>query len=572
MTIHFITENPHKLKQYQELQQKLAPEMFDLVPLMSPVSEIQSVNGEDVVRDKMSQVRKTTCVPFFVDDVSLSVGSNMYPGALIKHLLKNNSFETLSQFLPDNAPVTLTCNIGYFDGFDFFVFKGEIQGTTCYASCDRTKSLGLDQLIEVNHAPLEKLDVTENHRGRAFQQFVKHLSRINNEREIHNAQVMERWNARANDWQAVREDATSYVNHEQGYARFDAEVKRILPLVTGSSLDIGCGDGDVTRLVASSPHVTDLLGIDISPEMIKTATEKTTDSRIQYRVGTSFEDPNRYGLITSRGVVLSHMHRSEVIPMLMMMAKSLAPNGYLIFDYISNLQNHDDQGRMPKNQLDREWIQNILSELGLVNVSYNGSNAQRVSILVFHKPTDTSLYFATSNATKVIELQHKCTSHVLHLANIDVAELKHDDIVEIAKDKAKKSYELLKRPVIVTDGGIFIHALKGFPGPNSKQAATLLGPKKLLALLEHETDRTASRRNCMVLYDGQNFHVCVAEVPLLISKHVTESDYHAYPMDAILIPVHDENPLGLTYKQMPVEQRVQFTELPSFERFLANLS
>lgn len=163
------------------------------------------------------------------------------------------------------------------------------------------------------------------------------------------------------------------------------------------------------------------------------------------------------------------MHQSDIVPTLEVMAESLTLNGYLVFDYISNIANNDNEGRMLKNQLSREWISRILSELGLVNISFNGLESHRVSVLTFHKPMENSLYFATSNATKVIELQGKCKNHALHLANIDVSEIKDDDIVEVAKDKAKKSFVVLKHPVLVTDGGIFINALNGFPGSNSNR-------------------------------------------------------------------------------------------------------
>lgn len=571
MILSFISENQKKLNQYQELQRQLAPDLFEFAKKTVLIDEIQSVDGEEVIREKIAQIRKTTSLPFVVDDVSLIVGTNAYPGALIKHLLKNNDIKTLPLFLPNHAPVIVCCLIGFFDGFESFVFKGEVQGTTCFEACAEGESLGLDTLIQVDGGSLGALDQTENHRGRAFQELVKHFCAAKVGREQHNKQVTERWSARAESWQSVREDATSYVNHENGYARFDAEVKRILPLVSGSALDVGCGDGEVTRLIASNSAITDVLGMDISPEMVRVSSEKNTDERIRFEVGTFSKVDLSYHLITSRGVVLSHMHRSDILPTLTAMAQSLLPNGYLVFDYISNLENNDDVGRMSKNQLRREWIVAVLSELGLVNVSYSGSEEHRVSVLVFHKPTAQSIYFATSNSTKVIELQSKCKNHLLHLVNIDTPEIKNDDIIEIAKDKAKKSYELLKYPVIVTDGGIFINALKGFPGPNSKQAATLLGPKKLLSMLTDETDRTAIRRNCMVFYDGHDYKVCIAEVPLVISASVTDSEYKAYPLDTILVPLHEKNPLGLTYKQMPVEERVLFTELPFFEQFIATL-
>jgi|GEM_PF-5375963 non-canonical purine NTP pyrophosphatase (RdgB/HAM1 family) len=571
MIISFISENEKKTQQYHALQTALASDLCTIAPKTLSLEEIQSVDGADVVRHKIEQAKKTTSLPCFVDDVSLSIMPGHYPGALIKHLLKTSAHGSLPQLLPENAPVTVTCHIGYFDGFETFFFKGEIQGVVSYERHDPKNPPALDHLIRINERFLGELDPTDNHRGKAFAFLANHLRQTKRLCEEHHEQAAQRWDARANNWASTREDEASYVHHENGYARFDDELSRILPLVSGTALDIGCGDGAVTRLIRTGSGITDILGIDISSQMIETATRLTNDDCIRYEVGTLPDNERIYNLIASRGVILSHTHRSEVIPLLSAMAKSLAPGGYLVFDYISNLANNDDLGRAEKNELRRNWIVRILSELGLVNISSNGSETHRVSVLTFHKPMETSLYFASSSAGKVIELQSKCKNHLLHLANIDVAELKHDDIVEIAKDKARKSYEALQHPVIVTDGGIFINALKGFPGPNSKQAATLLGPAKILKLLEGEMDRAAIRRNCMVYYDGTAFKTCVAEVPLMVSESVTDSEYKAYPLDTILVPVHEQNPLGKTYKQMPVEERVTFTELPFFEEFIGTL-
>ena len=570
MNISCITSNPTKIKQYEELCKRHSSNLCSLVFKTINLSEIQSLHSEEVVRDTMKQIRRQTKLPFIVDDVSLVIHDGAYPGALIKHLLQSNTLATLSKFLPYQTPVDLTCTIGYFDGFNEYLFTGELHGTTNFTAQDPHTQLTLDQLIQIDDVPLGSIEIHKNHRGKAYEKFVKHLEQVRVERDAHDALVTDRWSARASSWESIREDANSYVNYEQGYARFDLEVQRVLPLIFGNAIDIGCGDGAVTRLLTSHSGLNEITGIDISPEMTRVASERTTDSRVRYCVGTFPTSSDTYQLITSRGVVLSHMHQSEVIPTCTAMSVSLKPNGYLIFDVITDLANHDDSGRMNKNQYEKSWIIDLMSELGLVHVSFNGSASHRVSTFVFHKPQAQSLYFATGNTTKVMELQQKCKTHTLHLANIDVPEIKSDDIVEVAKDKARKSFELLKHPVMVTDGGIFIHALNGFPGPNSKQAATLLGAQKILDLLKDESDRTATRRNCLVIYDGKDFQVCVAEVPLTISNEITDSPYHAYPLDTILIPTDGRNSSKRTYKQMPIEERVSFTELPIFEKFIAS--
>ena len=76
-----------------------------------------------------------------------------------------------------------------------------------------------------------------------------------------------------------------------------------------------------------------------------------------------------------------------------------------------------------------------------------------------HKPL-----FVTGNAHKAryfsrligIEIDHK---------KIDLEEIQTTDMKKLNEDKARRAYEITKRPVIVEDVGLFFDAWGGLPGP-----------------------------------------------------------------------------------------------------------
>lgn len=212
-----------------------------------------------------------------------------------------------------------------------------------------------------------------------------------------------------------------------------------------------------------------------------------------------------------------------------------------------------------------------LVDIGLVVVHRGESLDKFVTIL--HRPYRDSLYFVTSNPQKVAEISGAVGAMHLHACDLDLPELKHDDVEVIAADKARRAYDTVQRPVVCTDGGIFLNSYGGFPGSNSKQAATLLKTDGLLKLLEGIDDRTAVRRNVAAIYDGRKMRTYVSEKALTVATS-PRGTYSSYPMDPILVPMDDS--LGRTYAEIPVSERARFTELPflidSLRKDLVSLS
>jgi XTP/dITP diphosphohydrolase len=60
----------------------------------------------------------------------------------------------------------------------------------------------------------------------------------------------------------------------------------------------------------------------------------------------------------------------------------------------------------------------------------------------------------------------------------------------------------------VEDAGLFVDALKGFPGPYAAYVYKTISNPGLLKLMENVKDRKATFRSVMAYYDGQSEPVC----------------------------------------------------------------
>ncbi|HMK48207.1 MAG TPA: XTP/dITP diphosphatase [Methanocella sp.] len=106
------------------------------------------------------------------------------------------------------------------------------------------------------------------------------------------------------------------------------------------------------------------------------------------------------------------------------------------------------------------------------------------------------LYFVTTNSGKMQEAETLFRGY-FDLEQIDMSypELQEDDPSKIAAYGARYCALELDRPLIVEDSGLFIDALKGFPGPYSAYVQRTLGNKGVLKLMEGVENRRAEFRS-----------------------------------------------------------------------------
>ncbi|MDH5815855.1 MAG: XTP/dITP diphosphatase [Candidatus Nezhaarchaeota archaeon] len=135
----------------------------------------------------------------------------------------------------------------------------------------------------------------------------------------------------------------------------------------------------------------------------------------------------------------------------------------------------------------------------------------------------------------------------VEIVQIKVLEIQSDDILEIAKFRAKEAYRKLKRPIIVEDAGLFINALNGFPGPYSSYVFKTIGVNGILKLMRGVRRRDAVFKSVVAFHDGRRVHEFIGCVKGKISLEPRGS---SWGFDPIFEP---EGLNGLTYAQLPPE-------------------
>ena len=104
--------------------------------------------------------------------------------------------------------------------------------------------------------------------------------------------------------------------------------------------------------------------------------------------------------------------------------------------------------------------------------------------------------FITGNKHKVIEAENIFKDYDINLEHIDLGYCEpQGTLEEVAISGAKYASRKLNKPVIVEDAGLFIKALKGFPGTYSSYVQETLGNQGILKLLDGVNDRYAEFRS-----------------------------------------------------------------------------
>jgi len=120
------------------------------------------------------------------------------------------------------------------------------------------------------------------------------------------------------------------------------------------------------------------------------------------------------------------------------------------------------------------------------------------------------IFFATGNFHKFDEARiilagYNIAVGMLRVKNI---EIQSDSLKEIAEVSVKDAFNRCHLPVIVEDAGLFVDALKGFPGPYAAYVYHTISNPGMLKLMENVEDRKATFRSAIAYYDGKSEPVC----------------------------------------------------------------
>ena len=175
--ITIVTGNPGKLRELEAVSHgKLK---FVMKPLH--LTEIQSLDLEEIVKDKLDRAYAELKTPVIVDDVSAGLDQLAgLPGPFIRFFNDKLSEEALYILAGrKEARVTITCMAGYFNGEKMLIGKGTIEGKV--VSPRGKNGFGFDVIVMpdghsrtmAEMTPEEKMAIS--HRGRAFRDLIAQL-------------------------------------------------------------------------------------------------------------------------------------------------------------------------------------------------------------------------------------------------------------------------------------------------------------------------------------------------------------------------------------------------------------
>jgi XTP/dITP diphosphohydrolase len=180
----------------------------------------------------------------------------------------------------------------------------------------------------------------------------------------------------------------------------------------------------------------------------------------------------------------------------------------------------------------------------------------------------STIFFATSNPHKVAEIRFVLRNYPLEIQHVNIkgVEIQTESVDAIAQHSALLAMRNRGIPVFVEDTGLFIDALKGFPGPYASHAYRTIGISGVLQLLVGETNRGATFRSAVAFCDLDETITCfLGECRGKISQKPRGT--HGFGFDPIFEPDHGK---GKTFGEMTRVEKSAISHRSHAVRHLAD--
>ena len=148
----------------------------------------------------------------------------------------------------------------------------------------------------------------------------------------------------------------------------------------------------------------------------------------------------------------------------------------------------------------------------------------------------SELFFASSNEHKFQEAERILANlgMQINLFKTTLQEIQSNNLNDIAEKKAINAYDLIQKPVIIEDDGLFINSLDGFPGPYSSYVYDTIGNKGIMNLLENSEVRDAKFVSIIAYCDSDcDVKLFESSIPGKISSIIEKG---GWGYDPIFIP------------------------------------
>ena len=183
----------------------------------------------------------------------------------------------------------------------------------------------------------------------------------------------------------------------------------------------------------------------------------------------------------------------------------------------------------------------------------------------------TTVHFASGNENKFLEIERlfekeKETRNEKNIqvifSKILIKEIQSDSIIEVAEDKVRKAFKVIKKPLIVEDDGLFIEDLNGFPGIYSSFVFKTIGNKGILDLLRDNKNRRASFLSIFSFFDGKTIETFSGKTAGYITTKVSPL---GWGFDPIFQPINENQ----TYGQIDMIKKNEISHRSkAFRKFL----
>ncbi|MFZ5424918.1 MAG: non-canonical purine NTP pyrophosphatase [Patescibacteria group bacterium] len=119
------------------------------------------------------------------------------------------------------------------------------------------------------------------------------------------------------------------------------------------------------------------------------------------------------------------------------------------------------------------------------------------------------IIFTTTNKHKIKSAESVLNKYGINVIGqeVEVPEIQSNSPEEVIKDKVKKCYEIIQKPLIAMDSGLFIESLGGFPGVYTKYVLETIGEEGLMTLANTIPNCTAYVQRMIGYTDGKVLEV-----------------------------------------------------------------
>ncbi len=152
------------------------------------------------------------------------------------------------------------------------------------------------------------------------------------------------------------------------------------------------------------------------------------------------------------------------------------------------------------------------------------------------------IYFVSHNIYKYSEIKsivnNRITDLHLNFCKRNITEIQDQKIEKIAIEKAKLAYNIVKKPIIIEDDGLFINSLNGFPGQYSSYVLKSIGNRGIIRLLKGYRDRSAFFKSIFVYSNGIVVKIFYGKINGKISSTIKDD---GWGYDPIFIPLNNNN-------------------------------